>query len=248
MSEMSKRRALCAVGVIGLTIATLATAPVGTASPASVSTARAAASGWTASARSLRGRNGSHFSFNCPAGGVAYAVWGTTVYTDDSSVCTAAVHAGRITLTRGGKVVIEIRAGRSSYQGSTRHGITSHSWGSWHGSFVVVSASASTGKAGTPKGGSGWNKTAFGLRGHNGSRYAFSCPAHGTAYRVWGTTVYTDDSSVCTAAVHAGRITLARGGRVVIKIRAGRSSYKGSTRHGITSRSWGVWHGSFVFV
>lgn len=138
MNEMRKRRALCAIGVIGFVIAALAVLPVGTASPASFSTATAAGSGWKATALGLRGQNGSRFAFSCPAGGMAYRVWGTAVYTDDSSVCTAAVHAGRITLAHGGKVVIEIRSGRSSYQRSTRHGITSRRWGVWHGSFVFV--------------------------------------------------------------------------------------------------------------
>ena len=74
----------------------------------------------------------------CPAGGTAHSVWGTDVYTDDSSVCTAAVHAGVITLEEGGTVTIEIRPGESSYEASERNGITSGSWGSWTGSFVVI--------------------------------------------------------------------------------------------------------------
>jgi hypothetical protein len=65
---------------------------------------------------------------------------------------------------------------------------------------------------------------------------------------VWGTDTYTDDSSVCTAAVHAGLITLASGGPVTFEMRPGLDSYEASTRNGIASRSWGVWSSSFVFV
>jgi hypothetical protein len=35
---------------------------------------------------------------------------------------------------------------------------------------------------------------------------------------------------------------------VVIEMRPGQSAYVGSTRNGITSSSYGVWGGSYVFV
>lgn len=199
-------------------------------------------SGWNADARHLRGRIGERFTFTCPAGGTPRTVWGTGIYTDDSSVCTAGVHGGRITPARGGTVLIEMRAGQSAYGGTTRNGITTRSYGSWAGSFIVVGASGG-GLAGTD-----WRADARHLRGQLGHRYTYSCPMHGTPSTVWGTGVYTDDSSVCTAAVHAGRITLARGGTVTIEIRTGRSSYTGTTRHGITTRSYGSWPGSFVVL
>lgn len=43
-----------------------------------------------------------------------------------------------ITLAQGGTTVIEMYVGQSSYRGSTSYGITTLSWGSWEGSFVVV--------------------------------------------------------------------------------------------------------------
>jgi hypothetical protein len=65
---------------------------------------------------------------------------------------------------------------------------------------------------------------------------------------VWGTDIYTDDSSVCTAAVHAGLIDYEDGGEVVIEIRAGESSYLGTTANGVTTLDYGAWRRSFVFV
>ena len=65
-------------------------------------------------------------------------LYGTDVYTDDSSICTAAVHAGLISFQAGGSVTIEIRQGQSSYAGSARNGVTSKGYGSWNGSFVFV--------------------------------------------------------------------------------------------------------------
>jgi hypothetical protein len=203
-------------------------------------------SGWDANATAFRGRNGAQFVYTCPFYGAAGGVYGTDVYTDDSSVCTAAVHAGRITLAGGGSVTIEIRPGQSSYTGSTRNGITSSSWGTWSGSFVIVAATP--GNPGVGSGGTGWALNAARFRTFLGARFAYGCPANGTPGSVWGTDVYTDDSSVCTAAVHAGRITIAKGGSVTIEMRPGQNSYKGSTRHGITSASYGAWGGSYVIV
>jgi len=86
------------------------------------------------------------------------------------------------------------------------------------------------------QGRTGWSQTASYLRGHNGVRYHFRCPAGGSLGVVWGTNVYTDDSSVCTAAVHAGKITRAGGGLVLIQIRPGLSHYSGSRRNGVTTQ------------
>jgi len=96
--------------------------------------------GWSVTANDLRGRNGERFTVTCPANGQALTVWGTDVYTDDSSICTAAAHAGRIAFARGGTATIEIRPGQSSYVGSTRNGVTTRSYNSWGGSFVIVGA------------------------------------------------------------------------------------------------------------
>jgi hypothetical protein len=78
------------------------------------------------------------FDYDCPPAGVADTIWGTDVYTDDSSVCTAAVHSGLITLAEGGAVTIEMRPGRDSYAPSTRNGIESLAWGQWSSSFRFV--------------------------------------------------------------------------------------------------------------
>jgi len=94
-----------------------------------------------------------------------------------------------------------------------------------------------------------WSKGPQDHRGKNGQRFTYSCPGNGpTGGRLYGTDIYTDDSSVCTAAVHAGWITFASGGTVTIEIRPGQRSYTKSTRNGVTSSEWGTWDGSFIFV
>ncbi len=94
--------------------------------------------GWIASAQDHRGADGEIFEYVCPPGGHPGPIWGTDVYTDDSSVCTAAVHAGLFPLDEGGRVRIVIRTGRDSYTGSTRNGMISEDYGHWDGSFSFV--------------------------------------------------------------------------------------------------------------
>ena len=94
---------------------------------------------WATQADSYRGKNGQRFTFVFPGNGtISSRVWGTDLYTDDSSIASAAVHAGLITPQNGGVVTIEIRAGAASYQASTRNGVVSQGYGGWTGSFVFV--------------------------------------------------------------------------------------------------------------
>jgi len=93
-----------------------------------------------------------------------------------------------------------------------------------------------------------WAATAADLRSDIGRTFEYDCPAEGRFGDVWGTTIYTDDSSVCTAAVHAGVITERNGGTVTIIVRPGQSSYLGSLQNGVESQPYGGWGGSFTFL
>jgi hypothetical protein len=88
----------------------------------------------------LRGLNGERFSFRCPPGKpAAGAVIGSGPYTDGSSICAAAVHAGQLRAAAGGEVTIEIRPGTSHYVGSESHYTHSASLDAyWSGRFVVT--------------------------------------------------------------------------------------------------------------
>jgi hypothetical protein len=93
---------------------------------------------WTTDATQWRYDIGKRFSIVLPPNGTAGAVWGTGVYTDDSSIGTAAVHMGLITFANGGSVTIEMRPGQDSYQAMQLNGVTSSSYGEWEGSFVFI--------------------------------------------------------------------------------------------------------------
>ena len=311
-------------------------------------------SGWETGTTGYSSFIGTRISFGCPAGGTASSVWGTGSYTADSSVCTAAVLEGKITLASGGSVTVQIIPGQSSYKGSTSNGVTSNSYGSYNGGFTIVGATRSVpspspggtgwntdpssfrsaGAAGwstsaprsasrtrsgarapTPTtapcarprcsrgrsrcpvggtvtielrpgqssykatsgngiksssyaswggsfviiganarpaeigdGGTGWNATPGSYTKYLDSHFAYACPAKGTPGGVWGTGTYTSDSSVCTAAVHSGLISVAAGGTVTVEIKPGQSSYKGSTANGVKSNSYGPWLSSYVLL
>jgi hypothetical protein len=72
-------------------------------------------------------------------GRVDGAVWGAGVYTPDSSLATAAVHAGAVKNGQTGSVKVMIVPGPPAYLGSTANGVTSQPWnGGFTGAFQVM--------------------------------------------------------------------------------------------------------------
>ncbi len=62
---------------------------------------------------------------------------------------------------------------------------------------------------------------------------------------VWGTDIYTSDSSLAMAAVHAGVLKPGQTGFVRVRIVRPLAAYAGSTRHGVTSAPYGPWPGAY---
>jgi hypothetical protein len=112
-----------------------------TASPAAPSTSdtteEATPIEWTTAASGFKEETGKTYKFLCPPGGMSGIIWGNDIYTADSSICTAAVHAGVITTETGGEVIIEFRPGRQIYGSTTRNGVTSKNYGEYPHSYVV---------------------------------------------------------------------------------------------------------------
>jgi LCCL domain len=202
---------------------------------------------WQANATSLKGADGQTFTIDCAPGGTGFSVWGSDIYTADSSICTAAVHSGLITYERGGEVTIELRPGRSIYGCSERNGVTTGAYGSYPRSFVFktpnTEAVVREAEDQTPV---LWNTSATMVSAENGKTYKFKCPSNGRESTVWGSDIYTLDSSICTAATHAGKLTRESGGSVTIETRPGESAYKGSERNGIKTNDYGPYARSFV--
>jgi predicted nucleic acid-binding Zn ribbon protein len=163
-------------------------------------------------------------------------VWGTGVYTTDSRICRAAVHAGAIPPS-GGTITVRPAPGMPAYVGSAANGITTANYGPWSASFTVVRAEGpAPAVAACPQ-------------NFIGQTAALTCTCTAEAAgsgTVWGTGVYTTDSRICRAAVHAGVIQPS-GGTVNVVPAPGMPAYQGSLANGIQTSNYGPWSGSFTF-
>jgi hypothetical protein len=65
------------------------------------------------------------------------SVWGTDVYTGDSALATAAVHAGAVTAGETAVVKVMVMPPLARYQGSVRHGVSSHDYGRFGTAYRV---------------------------------------------------------------------------------------------------------------
>ncbi|MCF7733582.1 MAG: FG-GAP-like repeat-containing protein, partial [Akkermansiaceae bacterium] len=82
------------------------------------------------------------------------------------------------------------------------------------------------------------------LRGNDGEAYLYTLTGSSSG-NIWGTDIYTDDSSLAKAAVHAGVLQPGETGTVRVTVLAGAPSYTASTRNGVTSSSHGGYAGSY---
>ena len=170
----------------------------------------------------------------------AAQVWGVDIYSDDSSICRAARHAGVVS-PGGGTVRVTPRGPQPSFAGSERHGIATLNYGRFPRSFSVAASEvqSSVDLNQCP--------ATFQVYRTGGGALSCICTADQTAQgTVWGTDVYTDDSALCRAAVHAGAIP-ATGGPVRVHTVRGRRSYAGAMRNGVRSQPFGAWEGAFGF-
>ncbi len=83
-------------------------------------------------------------------------------------------------------------------------------------------------------------------RGQNGKVYTFKVTGS-TNGRIWGgdNNIYTDDSIIATAAVHAGLVKAGQTGTIKVKILPGQSSYSSIKRNGVTSYKNNGYGGSY---
>jgi len=167
----------------------------------------------------------------CPSGAPSGSVWGTGIYTSDSNICTAAIHAGVIG-TGGGQILVVMGGRQESYSGSSQNGITTSDWGAWDNSFTLMRVSMETPDCSTMPVGA--------------EMHECRCPAGPYGGSAWGSGPYTNDSNICVAAQHSGVISAA-GGSVRVLAAPGLQSYRGSEWNGDTTSDYGPWNGSIVF-
>ena len=181
----------------------------------------------------------------CPSGCGEGSVWGTDVYTDDSTVCRALLHAGTIPAS-GGKAAITFVRGQLSYVGTQRNGVNSSSYGKWGRSFYAQALDDQGRAIGAPP--TIYDDTAgvVGCTDANpfpvkaGDVYTAVCTSDCTneTASVWGSNPYTGDSALCMAARHAGAL---KPGSLKVKVTFGgpKESFKGSAANGVKSNDYG---------
>jgi hypothetical protein len=92
--------------------------------------------------RSLESKIGQTFVFEA-TGNLRGPLWGTDIYTSDSDLGAACVHAGLLQPAEKGAVKVTIVAPVPVFAGSTRHGMTSADWRQgWSGAYTVTGVDA----------------------------------------------------------------------------------------------------------
>lgn len=86
------------------------------------------------------GHVGKSFYFEV-VGALYGSLYGDGIYTTDSKLAVAAVHAGILKAGQKGVVRVTILPGQDSYKSSGKNGITSSPYTAWQGSYKVESAS-----------------------------------------------------------------------------------------------------------
>ncbi|MBX3687117.1 MAG: hypothetical protein KF909_13335 [Rhodocyclaceae bacterium] len=180
------------------------------------------------------------FSCECTAEAVREGtVWGTDAYTNDSALCRAARHAGVIPAD-GGRITALRETGHDLYVGTSRNGVTTSDYGPYTPSVRF---------AGGPPPRSGPGPCPQRLSINAGLPMPFTCICAAEAVRegtVWGSNVYTADSSLCRAAAHAG-VVARTGGSITALREAGRDLYVGTGRNGVQSSDYGTYAWSVRF-
>ncbi len=85
------------------------------------------------------------------------------------------------------------------------------------------------------------------FQGMIGQKFAFTVTGR-TDGSIFGTDVYTTDSHLATAAVHAGILKVGQTGTVKVLIIPSPAGYAASTRNGVTSNAWNVYPAAYRFL
>ena len=184
------------------------------------------------SAVGYRSQVGRVLTFICPSKlNTSREIWGTDVYLYESPICTAAVHAGVFTPGVSGQVTIVMGSGATSFEGTGRNSVKSSSYGPGDSTYSFL-------KNGEP-GQIDWYTTFDRVPDDFHATLTLRCPPKGHADTyIWGTDVYTSFSGICVAAVHAGAITLAAGGTVIVTLQPKQDGFIASMRNGVSTQAW----------
>jgi hypothetical protein len=194
----------------------------------------------------FNGGIGRIFRAKCPScKSVNRPIYGSFIYHPLSSICKAASHSGNLNNNQPGYIMIEITSGKKIFNGSIGHD------GSSSATFSASSLSFKTRVGTTPTKIScndSPNKEPF-SNGNIGQKFVVICPKNcgNLKTQIFGSEVYTDTSSICISAIHAGVLN-DLGGEIEFLIDGPQSFYKGTKSFGIISSSEDSYIRSFKFV
>ena len=236
---------------IGAAVSSAPSMPSGSAPPDEpVNDSGIIEAGCSFSGNDIKGEPGSVHPVACPAGCKKdVAVHGTDIYTSNTPICVAAMHASMIS-DRGGEVTVVLESGRPAYRGSKHNGVTSDDWGRHDASFRFQGPRIVQAEPQAPRApivlDAGCTFSGNDVHGEPGSLHRVSCPSGCKATQhVWGTDTYAGLSHVCVAAIHAGLSSDDGGGEFTLILGDARPAFRGSKRNGVESGDWGQYAVSF---
>lgn len=194
----------------------------------------------------FNGSMGRIFRVKCPScQNVKRPVYGSFIYHPLSSICKAASHAGSLRDNKPGYIMVELTSGKKIFNGSIGHD------GSISATFSASQISFKTRKGTSPtviNCTDSPNKEPF-SNGNIGQKYVVICPKNCGVYKseIYGSEVYTDTSSICISAIHAG-VMNDLGGEIEFLIDGPQSFYKGTKSFGVLSKHQDSYIRSFKFV
>jgi hypothetical protein len=173
----------------------------------------------------------------------AGAVWGDAVYTLDSDPGTAAVHAGLVRDGETKMITFWVVPSPSTYGEANRNGVQSRRWGAFRSAFVMQAAGVPAQAAKRVPVSRGVGGILERLQPGESAIIPLTGSDKGT---VWGSGVFTGDSHLETAAVHAGVAEPGERCSVVVTRVDPLARYEGSRKHGVETRSWGAYPTAFT--
>jgi hypothetical protein len=167
--------------------------------------------------------------------------WGTDVYTSDSTVAFAAVHAGLVADGRVAEVQAVCSGPQIAFAGTARNGLSTMSWGPFSASFTLQAAAPVTSPAVCT------GRCVNTLCAVDGQVIHVTVTGESNAAdssrSVWGGAdgIYTDDSWLPAAVVHAGLVSVGQTAHIVATCRGSQTAFTGSTANGVFTASYGLW-------
>lgn len=92
--------------------------------------------------KAFESQPGKTFAFTVTGTAAGGSVWGTDVYTTDSKLSMAAVHAGVVKVGETGVVHLKIIPSPATFAGSTRNGVTTSAYGRYTAAYQILKGGA----------------------------------------------------------------------------------------------------------